>query len=199
MTKIGLDFDNTLIHYDNLFHKLAKEKGLIDDTVEACKIAIRNFLRAHDKDEEFTLLQGEVYGNRILEAEPAKEMIETLKHIQNKGITIVVISHKTRKPYKGPTYDLHEAALSWMKKHEFFSKSGLGWDMERINFESTKEAKIDRIRSLGCTLYIDDLPEIIESLPANINGILYDPKDIYTKHKGQRIAEWSHLKKIINR
>ena len=34
MTLLGLDFDNTLVRYDNLFHKLALEKGLINDEVE---------------------------------------------------------------------------------------------------------------------------------------------------------------------
>ena len=29
MTLLGLDFDNTLVRYDKLFHKIALEKGLI--------------------------------------------------------------------------------------------------------------------------------------------------------------------------
>ena len=33
MTLLGLDFDNTLVRYDKLFHKLAKEKGLIEHHV----------------------------------------------------------------------------------------------------------------------------------------------------------------------
>ena len=30
MTLLGLDFDNTLVRYDKLFHQLAVEKGLIE-------------------------------------------------------------------------------------------------------------------------------------------------------------------------
>ena len=62
MTLIGLDFDNTLVCYDKLFHKTALERGLIDKSIPRNKIAIRDYLRSKDKDEEFTLLQGEIYG-----------------------------------------------------------------------------------------------------------------------------------------
>ena len=34
MTLLGLDFDNTLVCYDKLFHKLALEKGLIDKSIQ---------------------------------------------------------------------------------------------------------------------------------------------------------------------
>ena len=30
MRKLGLDFDNTLVEYDELFYTLAREKGLIE-------------------------------------------------------------------------------------------------------------------------------------------------------------------------
>ena len=72
MTLLGLDFDNTLVRYDKLFHQLALEKGLIKKSLPTDKTAIRDYLRSQGQDEQFTLLQGEVYGLRILEAEPAK-------------------------------------------------------------------------------------------------------------------------------
>ena len=34
MIKIGLDFDNTLVRYDNLFHRLAVEKGFINQSFQ---------------------------------------------------------------------------------------------------------------------------------------------------------------------
>ena len=65
MTLLGLDFDNTLVRYDKLFHRLALEKGLIEHTIKKDKKAIRDYLREKGQDNEFTLLQGEVYGGRI--------------------------------------------------------------------------------------------------------------------------------------
>ena len=39
---IGVDFDNTLICYDQIFHRLAVEEGLISRNVPAQKKAIRD-------------------------------------------------------------------------------------------------------------------------------------------------------------
>ena len=58
MTLLGLDFDNTLVSYDEIFHKIALEKGLINKEVSPNKIEIRDYLRGQGKDEEFTLMQG---------------------------------------------------------------------------------------------------------------------------------------------
>ena len=44
MTLLGLDFDNTIVRYDNLFHKLAIEKGLIEQSVPRDKKAIRDYI-----------------------------------------------------------------------------------------------------------------------------------------------------------
>ena len=93
---LGLDFDNTLVSYDKLFHKLAIEKGIIDEHFLIDKIAIRNHLRESGRDELFTLLQGEVYGLRILEAEPAEGMVEALCKLRERGIEMVLVSHKTK-------------------------------------------------------------------------------------------------------
>ena len=149
MIILGLDFDNTLVHYDKLFRKLAIERGLINETINPDKIKIRDYLRECGEDEKFTLLQGEVYGKRILEAEPPEGMLMTISELQEQGISIVVVSHKTKTPYKGPAYDLHKAAMGWLKKNGFFSKEGLGWEYEQIYFEETKEKKIAKILSLG--------------------------------------------------
>ena len=66
-------------------------------------------------------MQGEVYGLKILEAEPAEGMMEALKGLSSSGIEMVIVSHKTRTPYKGPAYDMHKAALEWLEEHHFFS------------------------------------------------------------------------------
>ena len=173
MTLIGLDFDNTLVCYDRLFHKTALERGLIDNSIPPDKVAIRNYLRKENRDEDFTLLQGEVYGLKILEAEPANGMLEALMELNKLQIPMVLVSHKTKTPYRGPRYDLHESAINWLNKYGFFSRKGLAWSRDQVFFESTKTEKIERIKSLGCTHYIDDLEEILEALPASIKKIHY--------------------------
>ena len=197
MTLLGLDFDNTLVRYDKLFHQLALEKNLIDQIVPANKTAIRDYLREQGKEELFTLLQGEVYGPRILEAEPAEGMLEALYKLKDNGIQMVLVSHKTRTPYMGPAYDLHQAAWNWLEKYEFFADEGLRWERSQVYFEETKQKKVTRIETLKCSHYIDDLPEILEMIPERIKRILYDPTDIYGKNKNLRINSWEEAYQAV--
>ena len=85
---------------------------------------------------------------------------------------MVLVSHKTRKPYKGPA-TIFIMAWKWLDKYQFFFKNGLNWTEDQVYFENSKQEKVERIIELGCTHYIDDLPEIIEMLPSNINKIIY--------------------------
>ena len=55
---IGLDFDNTLIDYDGVFHQVALEKGLIDEHVPVSKTAVRDSLREREQEDDWTELQG---------------------------------------------------------------------------------------------------------------------------------------------
>ena len=194
MTLLGLDFDNTLVRYDKLFYKLALEKGLIEESIAANKITIRNYLRERGQDEEFTLLQGEVYGARILEAEPAEGMLEVLAKLHQRGIPMVLVSHKTQIPYKGPAYNLHEAAQSWLKQYNFLKKDGLNWNEEDIYFMEKKEEKIKTIKKLNCSHYIDDLPEILELLGEDIEKILYDPEEDHPNTCFNILRNWKELR-----
>ena len=195
MTILGLDFDNTLVCYDKLFHKVALEKELIKPSMEADKVLIRNHLREKNKDYEFTLMQGEVYGNRILEAEPSPGMLTALKNLADQGVEMKLISHKTKFPIKGPKYNLHEAAISWLTKYGFFQTlNGLGWKQSQIHFEASKEDKAIKIQQLKCTHYIDDLPEILEMLPSDIKKILYSKRINTSPWIDDCIQHWNELK-----
>ena len=122
---LGLDFDNTIIKYDELFYKIAFEKNLIPADFPKDKNTVRNYLREKNIEDEWTIIQGEVYGDRIKEAIPFKGMLETLEKLRIKRIPINIISHKTRIPYLGPKIDLHAAAINWMKLNHFFDHYGL--------------------------------------------------------------------------
>ena len=199
MLKIGLDFDNTLTNYDFLFYKLAVEKNLVPRKLDKNKLAVRDYLRALNKDREFTLLQGEVYGKRIFEAEQSEGMFEALKKLKKKGIDLFIVSHKSKYPYLGPKYDLHAAAMRWLEENDFFSVNGLGMSKDKVFFELTKEAKINRVKVLGCTHYIDDLPEILIMLDNNITKIHYNPlKSKNIENKFDNLSHWKNINKILN-
>ena len=42
---IGLDFDNTIVSYDELFHRVALEGGLVPGDLPVRKEAVRDYLR----------------------------------------------------------------------------------------------------------------------------------------------------------
>ena len=144
------------------------------------------------------MIQGEVYGNRITEALPFDNMFETLKMLQNKGFSLVLVSHKTRRPFVGPAYDLHKTAREWLIEQKFFNSTGLGWSKEQVFFELTKEEKIRRIISLGCKYYVDDLPEILEMLPENIFRIQFQPQKMYiNRPQWPVIRSWKELPSLV--
>ena len=172
---LGIDFDNTIIRYDELFHRIAVEQGLIPETVLKEKNAVRDYLRRMNQEDKWTRLQGEVYGKRILEAVPYDGMKEALSELSKLGIPVYIVSHKTRMPYIGEPCDLHQAAIGWLKMEGFCSTSGLNCSEEKFIFEESKTAKVQRIIELGCTHYIDDLPEILEMLPETVEKILFAP------------------------
>ena len=120
MSKIGVDFDNTLIKYDDIFYKIAISQQLIDRSVSPTKKA--HDMQRRKQDREFTRL-AEVYGRGIKDAEPTLGSIEALKDLR-KGHEVYIISHKTLNPLKGPKYDLREAASNWLVAKGYFDESG---------------------------------------------------------------------------
>ncbi len=193
---IGIDFDNTIIKYDELFHKISLERNLIPSKLIKDKNTIRNYLREHDKEHEWTLIQGEVYGERIEEAMPFPGMKKTILELKSMNIPLKIISHKTKFPYLGPKRDLHKAALKWLSNNEFFS-SKLNFKKKDVFFETTKEKKVERIISVGCTHYIDDLPEILKMIPSAIKRINFSQVKNSSEDNFIMISKWNQLLEII--
>ena len=176
---LGVDFDNTIIRYDAVFHRVAREHGLIPDGTPATKEAVREHLRAAGREEDWTALQGEVYGRRLREAEPFPGALDFLADCTRRGVPCSIISHKTRHPYRGPAWDLHAAAQDWLDYMGFFDPARVGMAPERVHFLETKEAKLARIQEVGCTHFLDDLPEILlaPGFPSGVRRLLYGASD----------------------
>ena len=178
---LGIDFDNTIVCYDALFHRVGVEGGLIPRDLPASKSEIRNYLRQIGCEDDWTVMQGYVYGARMREAKPFSGVLDCLCACHAEGIELSVISHKTRYPYLGERYDLHGAALAWLEQQGFFDPARIGLSRDRTFFELTKEAKLQRIGQCGCTHFIDDLPEFLlePGFPPGARRILFDPNDHY--------------------
>ena len=65
---VGIDFDNTIVCYDDIFHREALDRELIPAATPARKEAVRDYLRQQDKEDLWIELQGYVYGPGITSA-----------------------------------------------------------------------------------------------------------------------------------
>ena len=193
--RIGVDFDNTIVCYDALFHRVALEQGLIPADLPVNKSEVRNHLRRTDREPLWTEMQGYVYGARMSEAEAFPGVIEFFQECRRRGIQLSIISHKTRHPFLGEKHDLHEAARRWLEEQGFFDPAKIGLAREEVFFELTKEAKLARIGERGCDAFIDDLPELLAepSFP-EIERILFDPGNLYaTETLFTRLRSWAEI------
>ena len=178
--RIGIDFDNTVVSYDALFHKVAVEQALVPADLPKSKLAVRDYLRKIDNEPAWTELQGYVYGTKMGDAAAYPLVIEFVKFARDKGISIAIVSHKTKHPFIGPKYDLHEAARGWISNTLMDGATNL-IEPDNVFFEFTKEEKIARIADIGCDYFIDDLPEILRmpGFPKNLKRILFDPERLH--------------------
>jgi hypothetical protein len=184
LSMIGVDFDNTIVCYDALFHRVALESGLVPADLPVNKSEVRNHLRRIGREEVWTEMQGCVYGARMAEAAPYPGVLEFFQACRRAGIPTCIISHKTRHPFLGQPHDLHQAALLWLEQQGFFDPAQIGLSRSQVFLELTKQAKIQRIAACRCTHFIDDLPELL-SEPGfpQIERILFDPNGLYAGEK----------------
>ncbi len=194
--RIGFDFDNTIVSYDKLFHRVAVEQSLVPASLPKSKLAVRDYLRKIDKEDAWTELQGCVYGSRMNEAVAYPGVVEFMKHARDNDISMVIVSHKTLHPFMGPKYNLHDVARGWVETFLLDESEPL-IDPERVFFEFTKEEKIARIDQESCDYFIDDLPEILNmtGFPTSTGGILFDPE---AQHIDAIVSERIESWQIIN-
>lgn len=196
---IGIDFDNTLVGYDALFRKVAGEWGLVPDDLYPSKLAVRDWLRKAGQEDRWTEMQGHVYGARMDEATPYPGAIEFILD-RLRGHKVSIVSHKTRHPFIGPKYDLHEAARGWIAHHLQPRLDAVGVAIS-THFELTKGEKLERIGKCGCDAFIDDLPEILlaPEFPAATQALLFDPDGMQTNVNLIRFESWADLSEFFER
>jgi hypothetical protein len=176
--RIGLDLDGTIVVYDDVFHRHAVDRFALPAEVPQDKTAVRDWLRAHAPGEQAWIeLQRVVYGLRMAEASLAPGLPAFLSDCRDAGIEISIISHKTRFSVATPQVDLHAAAFAWFEQNGFFAADGFALERERVFFEPTRGAKLQRIASEGCVLFVDDLEEVLAepAFPRSAERWLYAP------------------------
>lgn len=199
---LGIDFDNTLVSYDGVFHRVASDQGLITTDVGRGKDDVRGYLRRLDREDDWTALQGEVYGARMHLASLYEGSAQAIRKLIAVGARIRIISHKTRFPFKGPRYDLHEAARGFLASQGIAGAVDALLEPSSVFFELTIEEKLKRIGSESCAVFIDDLPEILNHphFPRHVRPVLFDPQDIHTAHgRLERVRSWRDVEQLLSR
>lgn len=193
--RIGLDLDNTIAGYDRVFALAAAEEGYLSAAAAPNKQAVRTAVRAlPDGERKWRQLQAKVYGPRMAEAELAPGAIGAIARLLAAGAEVCIVSHKSRFAAEGaPQVDLREAALAWLAAKGFFDRLGLARD--EVFFEDTRAAKVERIRALGCTHFVDDLVEVLghPAFPAGVARLLYAPNGDQPRGPWVRCASWTEV------
>jgi hypothetical protein len=168
---VGIDLDNTIIDYSNIFYKIGKQKK-IKIKRSTSKNNLKTFIQSASK-KEWTRIQGEVYGKKIMGANLFKNFTNFLKFAFENNIQLVIISHKTKKPIIGKKNDLHKAAQNFLIKK-------IGKNVFKLNknlfFEEKLEDKIKKIKEYDCDYFIDDLEKVLldKKFPTTTEKILFN-------------------------
>ena len=198
---LGVDFDNTLVNYDDVLWKTAQRMGFITGSLTWHKKGIRDAIRPlPDGEKKWQQVQAHVYGKAMVEAMLIDGVAEFLGACRRANVPVYIVSHKTQFAARDTDkIDLREAALEWMTQKGFFKVKGLGFSTDQVFFESTTQEKVGRIKKLGCTHFIDDLEETFmeKVFPKDVRKILYAPvangslpKDITVMSNWREIHEY---------
>lgn len=191
---IGIDFDNTIACHDESFRNIAKEEGCHIPKGKKPKQVVKNFfLKKENGNLEWTQAQGKVYGAELSSAELFTGFPAFLKEAVALGHKLVLISHRTLFPAWGEEINLHDVALQWLSE-----KGVLGTDSlssENCFFEISLEKKIERIERENCSIFIDDLVQVLEHsrFPGSTQKFLFGKKHLTLPS----VMHWNEARKLL--
>ncbi|MEM9557105.1 MAG: hypothetical protein AAGC60_22800 [Acidobacteriota bacterium] len=179
---VGVDLDHTLICYDTVLPAIVRAMGhgAVLDRLESqpSKRSIRDALRALDDGERlWQRVQARLYGPGLEHAAPYPGALERLARWRREGVEVHIVSHKTRRPRRDSSIDLHAAALAWLERHGVVGSGSRGVEPVHVHFLATRSDKVRRIAALACRLFVDDLVETFEhpDFPRATRAVLFVP------------------------
>jgi hypothetical protein len=201
---VGIDLDNTIATYDELFHRLAVERRLIDRDVPCRKRQVCDAVRRReDGESDWQRLQASAYGAHMDKATLAPGVAEFLVRCRDGGTAVYVVSHRTRyAPLDESRVPLRDAAVTWMRAQGLFGAQGLGIREDCVFFESTRDEKIARIAEIACSHFIDDLQEVLlaPAFPKGVVRLWYVPgaTGVAATIDGIRtVAHWDQVPEVV--
>ena len=197
---IGIDFDNTILRYDEVIYQVARELQLIPEETPREKTLIRDLIRnGPEGDKGWQVVQGQIYGKRILGAQMSPGLKGFVLDRRARGDKLKIVSRKTQfGHFDESKTDLQLAALGWMKANKFFERSGLQFSEDEVFFAKTRAEKLKIIGELRCTLFIDDLIEVLTEpeFPQGCKKILYGEKlELHDEIRG--FETWDEIVEVL--
>ena len=194
---IGIDFDNTIAGYDDVFALAGQVEGLLPAGFGGTKREIRDYIRTLENGESHWMaLQGRVYGAHMAKAALIDGVEAFLTRCRDSHLAVCIVSHKTRYGHFDPDkVDLREAALAWMEARAFFDTAGFALTRKSVHFAETQAEKVARIAALGCTHFIDDLKEVFleEGFPNETNQYLLSTETPSPQGPFDVFPAWSEI------
>jgi len=200
--KIGIDFDNTVARYDAVFADAAIGGNLVPADFSGGKTAVkRRVMALSDGETEWMRLQGRVYGALMGRAELMPGLDAFLGHCRAAGVDVHIISHKTEfGHFDTDRVNLREAAMAWMTDKGFFAADGFAIPTANVFFGGDRTLKIERIRSVACDYFIDDLEVVLRdpAFPVATVPILFGRKTPEQSLPALRAYDtWSEIDDVL--
>jgi hypothetical protein len=196
--KLGIDLDNTIALYDYVFCKYAQKFFGLAECLTKREVA--NYFINSNRETDWTWLQGEVYGKYMGEAMVAPGFIEAIKSDVIQSFRIEVVSHRTKFPSSGASYDMHSIAYNWLEDNVF--KHLHDQSKITVNFFETLPSKINFIAESSFTIFIDDLSHVLndEKFPVKTRGIQFTNGASSEKNSNRWLTmkSWGELTSLIS-
>ncbi|MBF0266889.1 MAG: hypothetical protein HQL46_16620, partial [Gammaproteobacteria bacterium] len=150
---------NTIINYETLFGNLAYQHGWTKQNLSKTQVKAA-IIEQYGNDTKWQILQAQVYGKQIHQAQMFTDCYEFIKTVIANGDQIYIISHKTEfSNYDGVT-KLIEPARQWLADNKLSGPNGL-INESRINFYPSLDEKVAAITAIHCDIFIDDLSRVL--------------------------------------
>lgn len=179
---IGIDFDHTIVDYGNIFTERACSLGYLESAVERSKDEVKKILKeSNEGEKKWGILQAEVYSEGIRGANVMEGFDAFMEECRKHRLPVTIISRKSKNnPFDPQSRDLQQAALDWMRTNKFLDRNGFGFNLSQIHLVETLEKKIDKINTLNCSHFIDDLLKVLlhPLFPINTRKIHFSTEEI---------------------
>lgn len=191
----GFDLDNTLIDYSVPAQIYSSSNNL-----DLCKdiISLRSLLNSNDPSgRKWQEAQSWLYTEGLAFANPNLGANELCSYLKSKNYKLQIVSHKTtHTPDFSGKKPLRNLSTQWIEKSEL---SNYFLNEKIIHYESTREQKVKKIKSLNLDFFVDDLAEVFlePEYPKKIISFLICESDIDIPWV-QKISSLLDIKKIIN-